>query len=384
MKVAFFRWHTNAPIIASIAFCILASVLIFELSACQAIPASSVAASGKTLQPRASEQVVKQLRPTSVVSHFRPTFERGIVFPRWGRDGFGPNDSKWTAGLTVIYKQTGAEWLELPIQLSQDNGQSVTVRNNEAPLPQYVRQAVSIAHGRGYKVFMIPLHLVHIPDGWAASVQFGTRSEEAAWFDSLFNAYRPYLQLAQDEGVEQVSIGTELVWMQMNAPSDLWNHYIDEVRSIYHGSLTYDSNWSEISEAIPDWMHNPHLNVIGVSEYISLTDTQSHLDPTQIRTLWMEKVQQQLDSFSEHLGKHLILSEIGYRNSWDTFWHSWDFQQHPPKDPAAQAAGVETALSLCLADTHIDGTFFWGWQDTGAFDLAGSPAARALHSLYTK
>jgi hypothetical protein len=384
MKVAFFRWHTNATFIASMAFCILTGVLLFELSACQVLPSSSVTANSKTSQPLSSEQAVSRVQPTPVVSHFRPTFERGIVFPRWGRDGFGPNDSKWTTGLTAIHEQTGAKWLELPIQLSQNNGQSVTVRNDEAPLPQYVRQAVSTAHIRGYKVFMIPLQLVHIPNGWAASVQFATRNEEAAWFASLFAAYRPYLQLAQDEGVEQVSIGTELGWMQMNAPSDLWHHYIDNVRSIYHGSLTYDSNWSEISEAIPDWLHNPHLNVIGVSEYISLTDMQSHLDKTQVRALWAEKIQQQLDNFSEHLGKHLILSEIGYRNSWDTFWHSWDSQPHPPEDPGAQAAGVETALSLCLADTHINGTFFWGWQDTGSFDLAGSPAARAIHSWYTK
>lgn len=374
MKVALFRQRITS--IAPVCLCISASVLLFELAACQTLSGSLVETNRLTSPSRSAE------KPS--VSRLRPTFERGIAFPRWGRDGFGPADTAWVSGLNAIQKQTGAKWLELPIQLAQDSGQTVTVHNNEASLPQYVHQAVVSAHARGYKVFMIPLLLVHIQGGWAGSVQLSGRDEQVAWFDSFFAAYKPYLQLAQDESVEQVSIGTEIAWMQANAPSDLWTRYIDEVRSIYRGSLTYDTNWSDIPSDVPDWMHDSRLAAIGVSEYIPLTDVQRHLAEAQIRPLWITKIQHLLDDFSNRLGKHLILSEIGYRDSWDTFWHTWDYQPHPPEDSAAQAAGVGTALSVCLSDPHISGTFFWGWQDTGPFDLAGRPAAKVIYSWYTK
>lgn len=365
MEGTFSRRH----VFASMAFCVLASMLVFELSGCQVFPNPVIGSSMPSLRP-------------SELSHSRSTFERGIVFPRWGRDGFGPSDTTWATGLPAIHEQAGAKWLELPIPLVQDNGQSITVRNNEAPLPSYVHKAVSTAHASGYKIFMVPLQLVHTPGGWAESVQFTTYNDEATWFDSLFAAYKPYLQIAQDESVEQVSVGTELGWMQANASSDLWNHYIDKVASIYHGTLTYDTNWSEISNTIPDWMHNSHLNIIGVSEYIPLLEVQGRLAQSQIQGLWREKIQIPLDDFSDRLGKHLILSEIGYRDSWDTFWQTWDFLPHPPQDPQAQADAVNAALSLCFVDAHIEGTFFWGWQDTGPFDLAGHPAAGVIHSWY--
>ena len=381
MGGAFYQRHISV----SMAFCILVSLFVFELSGCQIFPTSQT-----TTVPQAtpvSSVAIKSSMPSShpsEQSRFRPTFERGIVFPRWGKDGFSPKDTAWTTGLTAIHAQTGAQWLELPIPLGQDNGQSVTVSNDGAPLPQYVRKAVAAAHIDGYKVFMVPLHLVNIPEGWAASVQFTTYDEESAWFNSLFAAYKPYLQIAQDEGVEQVSIGTELVWMQANASPVLWNHYIDNIRSVYHGNLTYDTNWGDIYNSIPTWMHNPHLSAIGVSEYIPLTDTQSSVDKSQIQGLWAQKIQAPLDDFSQRSGKQIILSEIGYRNSWDTFWHTWDYSSHLPLNPQAQADGVNAALTLSFADPHIQGTFFWGWQDTGPFDLAGHPAVGVMHSWYTK
>jgi hypothetical protein len=47
-----------------------------------------------------------------------------------------------------------------------------------------------------------------------------------------------------------------------------------------------------------------------------------------------------------------------------------------------QAGAYNAALSNILRDTHIAGSFFWGWNDVGMFAIAGQPAVQVLHQWY--
>ncbi len=122
--------------------------------------------------------------------------------------------------------------------------------------------------------------------------------------------------------------------------------------------------------------------MIGVSTYLPLTETPVRIDPRQIFDLWRIKVKSQLDALSIELGKPVLLSELGFRNSADMFYHSWEAFSSADADPEEQAYACDAALANILHDPHIGGVFFWGWDDVGPFRLRGLQSSVVIHSWY--
>ena len=199
---------------------------------------------------------------------------------------------------------------------------------------------------------------------------------------SYWQAIKPYLVIAAQAHVEQFALGTEYEWLQENAPGTLWDGLIAEFRSIFAGTLTYDTNWDVIQNQPPSWMQNTNLKMIGVSAYLPILNAPQRVDPKQIFGLWQQTVKRTLDNFATALGRPIFLSEIGYRNSSDALYHSWESTSSAPPDPEEQAAACDAALANIIPDQHILGSFFWGWDDTGAFNLKGLQAATVIHSHY--
>jgi hypothetical protein len=129
-------------------------------------------------------------------------------------------------------------------------------------------------------------------------------------------------------------------------------------------------------------MGNADLKLIGVSAYLSLVETPTRVDPTQVAALWKANWQAVLDKFASTVGKPIILSEVGYRNSADALYHSWEWTSSAPTDPEEQAAGCDAVLANSMSDPQISGSFFWAWDDVTAFSLKGQPAATVLHNHY--
>lgn len=314
----------------------------------------------------------------------RPDYERGMVFPVSSATGIG--DDGWRTGLSQIARGSGAQWLELPVPMTQTTPSSIQMSTAHTPSPDAYARAIQDAHAAGYKVFLVPEHLVGTPGDWSGQIAFPSTSAQQSWFDELYNVYSPYVVAASSAGVDQVAVGTELMAMQQDAPASMWTEYIGRLHRVYSGKLTYDENWySALIETPPAFFASPYLWAIGVSEYIPLVDTQSTLAKSQMKTLWQTRVQGPLDRLSSRVGKPLLLCELGYRNSWDLGWMPWDTTTHLPHDGAQQAAAFSAALLLSLADPHIVGSFVFGWQGAGAFDLhADTSALNAIKAVYKK
>jgi hypothetical protein len=315
----------------------------------------------------------------------RPDFEAGIVLPGWSQTSYGPADTIWQDGLNDISRKTGARWLEMSILFSQTSPDSTQVfAGRSTPTAASVLSGIRKARSMGYHVFLAPLLGVDVQGAWAASIQFYSVEQTQQWFDSFWQAFQPYAVAAQLGGAEQLSIGTEEVWLQQFAPTSLWNTLIARVRNVFTGTITYDINWTTLSDPLPRWLNNAELGMVGVSEYIPLIDTRSRVDPAKMFSLWRDKVKGPLDKFAKQLGKPILLSEIGYRNSADALYHPWfpDSTVSPP-DPAEQAAACDAALANVIPDKYIAGIFFWGWDEVGGFKLSGQPATDVILKWYT-
>jgi hypothetical protein len=333
--------------------------------------------------PYTPQSELSQARPAKSCSLKQRDFQMGIAFPQWGPTAYGQNDAKWVTELPDMRAQTAACWVEMPVLLYQSSLTSTTVTMGPStPSLLSFTYGIQYAHFLGLHIFVTPLLGVNGAQPWAGAIKFSAYQEEQQWFTSYWQAIKPYVVIARQTGVEQFALGTEYEWLQENAPASLWNGLIAEFRSAFPGTLTYDTNWDVIQKQPPSWMRNANLKMIGVSAYVPILDSPQRVDPKRIFGLWQQTVKRALDNFAIALGKPIFISEIGYRNSTDALYHSWESTSSAPPDPQEQAAACDAALANIIPDQHILGSFFWGWDDTGAFNLNGLQAATVIHAQY--
>ena len=327
----------------------------------------------------------RDLNASPEVHPHRPAFQTGIIFPQWGTNAYDTTDTNWQIGLNDIEKQTGAQWIEIPINFYQTSVASTQVTTTAiTPTPQALAAGISTARARHFRVFVVPLLSAGGTLTWSGSIQFNDPQLLQAWFDSYWQALKPYATAAAQAGAEQMAIGTELEKLQY-VPATYWSQLIDRMHQVFPGQLTYDMNWSSLYNPIPTWMSNPLLTTIGVSEYIPLTNTQQKLDPVILPSLWRTTVESLLDALAVKIGHPVIISEIGYRDSAYTFYRPWQrdaIAQAEPPDPQEQAAAYDAALRDVLPDQHITGIFFWAWS-VPLFQPNWKPAAKVLYKWYT-
>lgn len=311
----------------------------------------------------------------------RPSFQTGVIFPQWGATGYSDSDHNWLNGLNDIRAQTGARWVEVPLDFYQRSLASTDIEATQnTPSPRALAQGIRQAHALHFHVFVIPLLTVVAQEAWSGYIHLPNKALTQQWFENYWHTLAPYVQAADEVGAEQLAIGTEYEQLQ-EAPSALWMQLIERVRMHFRGELTYDMNWSSLSLPLPGWMRDPRLSAIGVSTYFPLVDTRARLEPALLPALWQQKIKLRLDALSLQLGKPVLISEIGYRASSDALYNPWERNTSASTDPGEQAAAYRAALSNILFDSHIQGVFFWAWS-VELFAPNERPAAAVLHEWF--
>ncbi len=376
------RKHALLLLLGAILLCVASQVCVFT-GYTHFVQLSQQTTASIAIHTTSSPIATTATRQQTSTIHV-PAFEAGVAYPQWTPTGYSKSDIHWIQALQDITTQTHAYWIEMPLLFYSSSLSATTVTTGvSTPTVASFIEGILAAHAHGYRVFITPLLTVSSGSmAWSGAISFSTRQDEQRWFTSYWQALKPYVLAAQRNGVEQLAIGTEEEWLQQFAPDALWNELILNIRSVFSGALTYDMNWTALQKTPPLWMHNSNITAIGVSAYLSLTDTRTRVDPQKMSALWKSIIGNALDTFAMKLGKPVLISEIGYRDSSDTLYHAWESSSTAPVDPAEQAAACDAALANTTHDPHIRGIFFWGWDDVGAFSLRDQPAATVLHRWY--
>ena len=310
-------------------------------------------------------------------------FQMGIAFPDWGSTAYGESDTKWLTELPGMQTGTAACWVEIPVLLHQDSLTSTSVVQGDPTTSlSSFSYGIQFAKSLGLHVF-VPIQLQSSGDQpWSAFVHFSTNAQEQQWFESYWQTVKPYAEAAQQYGIEQFAIGTEYRWLEQNAPASLWNGLIGEISQVFHGTVTYDMDWTSLAYSPPSWMRNPLLKMIGISSYAPVVNYAVRVDPAQMRNLWARKSQRDIDNFSIAVGKPILLSEIGFPNCEVALYQPWNSSCTAPQDQQEQAAATDAALANIISDRHILGTFFWGWDNARDFNLINVQAASVIMKYY--
>ena len=296
--------------------------------------------------------------------------QKGMSFAAWWSGLYSQPD----ADLSVSHlAATGADWISLIVTGYQDGIDSTAVYTSTAtPTDADLAHVIALAHSRGLKVMLKPhVDPADLASHWRGEIGLDfSETQWTAWFASYRSFIEHYATLAEQNGVEQFSVGCELVTTAHRASS--WRAVISAVRALYHGPLTYAANHSGEETSITWW---DALDYIGVDAYYPLTD-QNNPTLAELKAAWAPHATT-LANLASTWDKPVILTEIGYRSQDGANEHPWDWQLDGTVDLQEQANCYQAALESVYSQPWCAGIFWWAWGtdsvEGGACDQGYSP-----------
>lgn len=192
-----------------------------------------------------------------------------------------------------------------------------------------------------------------------------------------------YAKIAEEEGIEMFSIGTEMKTMVLERP-DFWMDLIVDVKKIYHGELTYAANW--------DSYMNPkfwkQLDYIGVDAYFPLSDKKTP-SVEELEEAWVP-LAQDMKHISKKEGRPILFTEFGYRSVDYTALEPWEGNYNTVNHDA-QINSLTAVFNTFWKEDWFKGGFLWKWYDNHStaggientrFTVQNKPAENTVRDWY--
>ncbi|MEU5051877.1 hypothetical protein [Streptomyces sp. NPDC021096] len=304
---------------------------------------------------------------------------RGVTLPSWNTDDYSsPQAGTYLRQIAA----TGARWVTFTPTWYQDRVTDSAMRTTgETAADDSLRHIVRLAHEAGLKAMVKP-HVDLTKGGDRAEIRPRDRD---AWFDAYRRFITHYARLAQDTGVEQFSVGTELAGTSQDG--ERWGRTIAAVRERYKGPLTYAANYDEYQK-IPFWKD---LDVIGIDAYWPLAD-KATTDTARLRQAW-QPITEELAAFSQRQHRKILFTEAGYvsQRGTTTAPFSWTVSKRDGEEE--QAAAYEALLAAFDGKPWWAGVCWWmwdDWPDSGetakrlSYTPHGKPAEKVLRKWWAR
>lgn len=271
-------------------------------------------------------------------------------------------------------RDLGATWVQLtPTWWQLDRYTSDIIRASGTVSDTGLERAIKLAHQHGLKVFLKP-H-VDLPHQLGDSRNNIRPNDRAAWFNSYTAFITHYAEMAQQLGVEQFAVATELTGVTDDRPA--WLQIIQAVRDRYQGPLVYAAgdNWL----TVPFW---DAVDLIGIDAYLPLGRVPT-TDVQALKGAW-EAVLDEAAGLSARYGKRILFTEAGYTSQLGTITDPSNWRVSRIPSQAEQAAAYEALLSTFSNQPWWAGVYWWLWMtapETVAAPLDFSPKGKAAEAV---
>ncbi|MCC7161128.1 MAG: hypothetical protein IT331_01420 [Anaerolineae bacterium] len=313
-------------------------------------------------------------------------YHRGIAYVAVNRDEYRSEKSR--QALDELFG-TGANYISLLVTWYQLDRLSTRIyRADNTPSDEDLAYVIDYAHAHGVKVLLKPqVNFSHDDAHWRGEIKFETEPEWEAWFDSYRAFIMHYARFAQTHGVEEFSVGTELVGATTRTAD--WRALIGGVRQEYTGLLTYSANHSGEETRVQFW---DDLDFIGVNVFYHLTNYRTP-NERQIREGWALPVRQLTKLHQLFPNQPIIFTEVGYPSMDLASVWPWNWQRDGAIDTEEQAMLYEGLFDMWWYHPErkwFRGMFIWNWlpdPDQGGPDNLdytphGKPAEEVLKRYY--
>ncbi len=282
-------------------------------------------------------------------------FQKGITYIAWTKDGYSnPSSIKSIEELVSL----GVEWVCLVVTWYQDQLDSTAIYpiTDKTPSDKSLLFAIRKIHDLNLKIMLKPhLDLVKSDGKWRGDIGFADASAWEDWFSNYTDFILHYANLAEQEHVELLCVGTELTNATLNQPES-WRVLIKQIREVYSGGLTYAANWYDEFDNIEFW---DELDYAGIDSYFPLVcSTRPTLE--ELKEVWQDWLQM-IESWQREIDKPVIFTEIGYKSSLGTTDEPWGHSPLGELDLQLQADCYEALLSTFWDKPWFYGVYWWYW-----------------------
>lgn len=230
-----------------------------------------------------------------------------------------------------------------------------------------VRNSVQELHAQGISVMIKP----QIWIGHGTYTGEIMMSSEEDWLE-LEKNYEQYLlaftQLAVEEKVEMICIGTELKHFVENRPA-FFKQLIERIRKAYTGKLTYAANWDDFDK-VTFW---DDLDYIGVDAYFPISDKRNPSFKRLVKGWKPHK--EKMDRLAREFDRPVLFTEYGYRSVRGCASKPWDYSDSGRHDEKSQQLALKALYHVFWNQERYAGGFLWKWYP----DHANAGGAGDLH-----
>ncbi|MDT8414779.1 MAG: glycoside hydrolase [Flavobacteriaceae bacterium] len=218
-------------------------------------------------------------------------------------------------------------------------------------------------------------------------IKMNTEEDWLAFEKNYADFILTFAKLAEEEGIEMFSIGTELATYVAERP-DAWKALIEAVRKVYSGKLTYAENW----DAYHKFPHWKSLDFIGIDAYFPLSEAKTP-EVAELLQNW-KPVKEKIRTLSVQTGKDVVFTEYGYRSLDYTAKRPWDSSREL-KDInfKAQENALTAIYRTFWNEPWFEGGFLWKWfhrhdesggENDSQYTVQNKPAEGIIRQLYRR
>lgn len=237
----------------------------------------------------------------------------------------------------------------------------------KTPSVKDLRLVIKEARARKLRVMLRPIIdeqniTAEIPLAWRGTIGTYQPFDQNAWFASYRDFLAPYLQLAEQQHVDEFVLGSELTDLQS---ADGWTQLLADASKLYTGELSYAMNWT--------WDPKPaafkHL-AIDMYTPLPLGDNASAAQLAKGLTSWLKRQQ-------ELVGQRLSVQEIGIQAQDTAYEHPWGWATDDTRVNLTIQERWFTAAYLACKRAGALGSYYWSVNSTQQLgkdlDVAAQP-----------
>jgi hypothetical protein len=253
----------------------------------------------------------------------------------------------------------GANWIALtPFGRVADVSGTGVDLTFEAPFErnrQDVTRAVQMAHGRGLRVMLVP-HLWVESGAWRGFIDPKTDEGWGRWAEGYERFAWTWAEVAEATHAEMFSVGVELRTWVTTGHAATFARVVRGIRRVYHGLLTYSSNWDDVEETVI----LGDIDVVGINAFYPLAEAGGASEATLLQG--GRRVREKVHALAETWGKPVLFTEAGYTTRTDPAVRPWEWPEvmsGVKVDEPAQASAYRALVTPLLDEPDFAGFFVW-------------------------
>jgi hypothetical protein len=284
---------------------------------------------------------------------------------------------------------TGATCVSIQAIYRMDTGTSCEVHRHptSSPTEASLRRTFREARAAQLRIMFFPTINIRNEANdarwWRGNIE---PSDWNLWWRNYTDFNVHLARIAQEEGVEWYSVGTEM-GSTCRFP-DQWRRLVAQVRQVYRGKITYSVNF----DSHDDFTFGDCLDVIGMNTYDPIAKHDVRPTAGQVRDAWWWIVTK-ARTLQARFQRPVMITEVGYPSVAGANAGPWDFRTSHPKDLELQDFLLQGAFGVLRNWADGQAVFYYlygenlnqkpvGGPDDRTYAVWGKPAEATLKDYY--